>query len=133
MLSVIESELGKPVDQIFSTLERKATAAASLGQVHKGVLAANGATVAVKVQRPHIEQLVGMDLSTLKFVIWVISRFVVPYPRLLLNALAFIQDSLKGSFGWSLAKRSSVKLADRRQPLADIFHERDKCGTTKPA
>lgn len=76
VVSVIEAELGKPVDQIFSVLERKATAAASLGQVHKATLAANGAQVAVKVQRPHIEQLVSMDLSTLKFVIWVINRFV---------------------------------------------------------
>ena len=76
VVSVIEAELGKPVDEIFSMLERKATAAASLGQVHKATLAANGAEVAVKVQRPHIEQLVAMDLSTLKFVIWVINRFV---------------------------------------------------------
>jgi predicted unusual protein kinase regulating ubiquinone biosynthesis (AarF/ABC1/UbiB family) len=76
VVSVIESELGKPVDQIFRVLERKATAAASLGQVHKATLASNGAQVAVKVQRPHIEQLVGMDLSTLKFVIRVINRFV---------------------------------------------------------
>ncbi|HEX7735776.1 MAG TPA: AarF/UbiB family protein [Ktedonobacteraceae bacterium] len=76
VVSVIEGELGQPVEQIFSVLERKATAAASLGQVHKATLASNGAQVAVKVQRPHIEQLVGMDLSTLKFVIRVINRFV---------------------------------------------------------
>jgi predicted unusual protein kinase regulating ubiquinone biosynthesis (AarF/ABC1/UbiB family) len=76
VVSVIEDELGKPVDQIFSVLERKATAAASLGQVHKATLASNGTEVAVKVQRPNIEQLVNMDLSTLKFVIWVINRFV---------------------------------------------------------
>jgi predicted unusual protein kinase regulating ubiquinone biosynthesis (AarF/ABC1/UbiB family) len=76
VVSVIESELGQPVEQIFSVLERKATAAASLGQVHKATLLSNGAQVAVKVQRPNIEQLVGMDLSTLKFVIRVINRFV---------------------------------------------------------
>jgi predicted unusual protein kinase regulating ubiquinone biosynthesis (AarF/ABC1/UbiB family) len=74
--SVIEAELGKPVEHIFSALERKATAAASLGQVHKGVLASTGEEVAVKVQRPNIDQLVRMDLSSLKFVIWVIKRFV---------------------------------------------------------
>ena len=73
---VIETELGKPIDKIFTSLDRQCTAAASLGQVHKGVLAANGATVAVKVQRPNIEQLVRSDLSTLRFVIWVIMRFV---------------------------------------------------------
>jgi predicted unusual protein kinase regulating ubiquinone biosynthesis (AarF/ABC1/UbiB family) len=76
VVSVIETELGKPVEQIFSVLERKSTAAASLGQVHKGILASTGEEVAVKVQRPNIDQLVGMDLSTLKFVIWVINRFV---------------------------------------------------------
>src|SRR5437763_12234022 len=50
VVSVIETELGKPVEQIFSVLERKCTAAASLGQVHKGSLAATGDTVAVRVQ-----------------------------------------------------------------------------------
>lgn len=76
VVSVIEEELGKPVEQLFTVLERKCTAAASLGQVHKATLATTGEEVAVKVQRPNIEQLVRMDLSTLKFVIWVISRFV---------------------------------------------------------
>ena len=76
VVSVIETELGKPVEQVFSTLERKCTAAASLGQVHKAVLVSTGEEVAVKIQRPNIEQLVRSDLSTLKFVIWVINRFV---------------------------------------------------------
>ena len=76
VLAVIESELGKPVEEVFSVLERKAAAAASLGQVHKAVLKSSGQSVAVKVQRPHIDQLVRSDLSTLKFVIWVINRFV---------------------------------------------------------
>src|SRR5438046_4325967 len=73
---VIEAELGKPVELIFSSLEPKATAAASLGQVHKGVPDSTGEGLAVKVQRPNIDQLVRMDLSSLKFVIWVIMRFV---------------------------------------------------------
>lgn len=76
VVSVIEKELGKPVEEVFSVLERKATAAASLGQVHKATLAKTGEQVAVKVQRPNIEQLVRSDLSTIRFVIWVISRFV---------------------------------------------------------
>ena len=76
VISVIESELGKPVEEVFSVLERKCTAAASLGQVHKAILASTGETVAVKIQRPDIEQLVRMDLSALKFVIWIITRFV---------------------------------------------------------
>src|SRR2546429_1231062 len=76
VVSVIEEELGQPIEHLFSYVERKATAAASLGQVHKAVLASTGEEVAVKVQRPNIEQLVRMDLGSLKFVIRVIMRFV---------------------------------------------------------
>ena len=76
VVSVIEDELRKPVDQIFKYIENKATAAASLGQVHKAALASTGKEVAVKVQRPNIDQLVRSDLSSLKFVIRVITRFV---------------------------------------------------------
>ncbi len=72
---VIETELGRPVEEIFSVLERKCIAAASLGQVHKGILASTGETVAVKIQRPNIDELVRMDLSTLRFVIMLINRF----------------------------------------------------------
>ena len=76
--SVIESEFGVPFTEIFSALEPHAAAAASLGQVHKGILAGSGEVVAVKVQRPHIEQLVRTDLSTMRFVIWLVTRFVDP-------------------------------------------------------
>ncbi len=44
--------------------------------VHNAVLASKGEEVAVKVQRLNIEQLVRMDLGSLKFVIRVITRFV---------------------------------------------------------
>src|SRR5712692_4734003 len=76
VVDVIESELGKPVEEVFSVLERKCTTAASLGQVHKAILASTGETVAVKIQRPNSDQQVRLDLSTLKFVIWLITRFV---------------------------------------------------------
>ena len=76
VVASIERELGQPLDALFSSFDREATAAASLGQVHRAVLAATGETVAVKVQRPNIEQLVRTDLSTIRFVIWVLSLFV---------------------------------------------------------
>ncbi len=76
VMCVIESELGKPVEELFSLLERTCTAAASLGQVHKATLASTGETVAVKIQRPQMDQLVRLDLRALKFVIRVITRFV---------------------------------------------------------
>ena len=73
---VIESELGKPVNEVFSQLEPTCTAAASLSQVHKAVLASTGEVVAVKIQRPNSEQLIRIDLAALKFVIRIITTFV---------------------------------------------------------
>jgi predicted unusual protein kinase regulating ubiquinone biosynthesis (AarF/ABC1/UbiB family) len=78
IVEVIESELGKPIAEVFSVLEHTCTAAASLGQVHRAVLAATGETVAVKIQRPHIEQMVKLDLRALRWVVWGITRLVGP-------------------------------------------------------
>jgi predicted unusual protein kinase regulating ubiquinone biosynthesis (AarF/ABC1/UbiB family) len=86
VVSVIESELKRPVGELFSSLEPEATAAASLGQVHKAVLASTGQVVAVKVQRPNIQRLVETDLSTIRFVIWLMGRFVNTNEFIDLNA-----------------------------------------------
>jgi predicted unusual protein kinase regulating ubiquinone biosynthesis (AarF/ABC1/UbiB family) len=50
-MACIEEDLGQPVEAIYAQLDREPISAASLGQVHKGVLK-NGEKVAVKVQRP---------------------------------------------------------------------------------
>ena len=47
----IEEDLGGPVEDFYEQLDRDPISAASLGQVHKGILK-NGQKVAVKVQRP---------------------------------------------------------------------------------
>jgi len=69
----IEQELGQPIDKAFAYIEQKPTAAASLGQVHRGRLH-SGEDVAIKVQRPGVQQLVQADLRTLRFVIWVVTH-----------------------------------------------------------
>ncbi len=75
VVNAIEKEYKKPVGEIFSSIDPICTAAASLGQVHQAVLAKTGETVAVKIQRPHIDKLISMDLNSLRFVIWIITKF----------------------------------------------------------
>ena len=53
---------------MFERLSPEPVAAASLGQVYKGTLRANGAVVAVKVQRPGVEPQVLLDLYLLRYV-----------------------------------------------------------------
>ncbi len=60
-MACIEDDLGQPVEAIYTQLDREPISAASLGQVHKGVLR-NGDKVAVKVQRPGLREQITLDL-----------------------------------------------------------------------
>jgi ubiquinone biosynthesis protein len=62
--AVVESELGAPLDAVFSTFEREPLAAASIAQVHRATLA-TGEDVVVKVQRPSVALLVHQDLKVM--------------------------------------------------------------------
>ena len=62
---IIETDLGKPVSQLFHSFDPTPLAAASLGQVHKAKLH-SGEEVVVKVQRPGLKQLFTVDLVILR-------------------------------------------------------------------
>jgi len=60
MRRVIEQELGRRIEDVFVSLD-ESSAAASLGQVHRGVLK-DGRVVAVKVQYPSIKDVVDSEM-----------------------------------------------------------------------
>jgi predicted unusual protein kinase regulating ubiquinone biosynthesis (AarF/ABC1/UbiB family) len=60
-MACIEEDLGAPISSIYAELEREPISAASLGQVHRGVLL-SGEKVAVKVQRPGLREQITLDL-----------------------------------------------------------------------
>ncbi|WP_415399163.1 ABC1 kinase family protein [Synechococcus sp. W4D4] len=60
-MACIEEDLGAPISAIYAELERDPISAASLGQVHRGVLL-SGEKVAVKVQRPGLREQITLDL-----------------------------------------------------------------------
>lgn len=47
--SIVELELGKPLEEMYSEFDQKPLASASLGQVHRAKLRSTGEVVAVKV------------------------------------------------------------------------------------
>ncbi|HLC49952.1 MAG TPA: AarF/ABC1/UbiB kinase family protein [Candidatus Nanoarchaeia archaeon] len=63
---IMEEQLGKKLDDVFSQFEKKPIASASISQVHKGVLK-TGETVAVKVQRPNIRNLMETDIEIMSY------------------------------------------------------------------
>ncbi len=64
----VEEELGAPIAERFARFEREPMAAASLAQVHAAELP-DGTPVAVKVQRPGIEEIIDIDIGALRVVL----------------------------------------------------------------
>ncbi len=61
MKEVLEQELGKPIDTIFSSFEQKPIASASMAQVYKAKI--GNKIVAIKVQRPGIKDMIKTDIE----------------------------------------------------------------------
>lgn len=62
---IIEAELERPISAVFSKIDPRPAATASIGQVHAGQLL-TGEAVVVKVQRPGIRKVVETDLEILE-------------------------------------------------------------------
>ncbi|MEV6493351.1 AarF/UbiB family protein, partial [Actinoplanes sp. NPDC051633] len=60
--AVLAAEYGRPIDEVFATIDREPMASASVAQVHAARLP-DGTEVVVKVQRPGIAAVVERDLD----------------------------------------------------------------------
>lgn len=74
-IQVIETELGKPLGNLFAEFDRYPIAAASLGQVHRAKLY-TGEDVVIKVQRPGLERLFNLDFKVLQRLVRWLNRLV---------------------------------------------------------
>ena len=72
-IKIIEEELGRPVEELFHHFDEQPMAAASVAQIHRATLP-GGDAVAVKVQRPGLEELAQVDVEILKELAGVIER-----------------------------------------------------------
>jgi ubiquinone biosynthesis protein len=118
----IERELGKPVDELFATIDQEPAAAASLAQVHRATLR-DGTVVAVKVQRPDVEHLVCRDLDAVEFGLrWLYRLFprrlertnlrglFAEFRRYTLQEIDFAQEGrIIGRFCANFAGRTDIK------------------------
>lgn len=73
---IILSETGKAPGALFHSFHKKPIAAASIGQVHRAILKGTKEEVAIKVQRPDIQQTVEVDLEILLHLATLMERHV---------------------------------------------------------
>ena len=63
----IKKELGRDIEDIFSSFDKKPIASASISQVHKAVLK-DGKKAAVKIQRPDVKKIMETDIEIMFYV-----------------------------------------------------------------
>ena len=66
---VLSADLGENWRDLFTAFDEKPIAAASIGQVHRAVLASSGKEVAVKVQYPGVASSIDSDLNNLSILL----------------------------------------------------------------
>jgi predicted unusual protein kinase regulating ubiquinone biosynthesis (AarF/ABC1/UbiB family) len=77
IVQIVESELGAPIAELFSSFDFEPLATASMAQVHRATLH-DGSEVAVKVQRPGVRQRIETDIQVLHEVARFLTRYT-PY------------------------------------------------------
>lgn len=96
----VEKELGKPLNQIFSSFETEPFAAASIGQVHRAILP-NGQAVVVKVQYPGVDQACESDLKQVRLALRLMGVLKID-KKLQDQLFKEIQDSLSAELNYEI-------------------------------
>ena len=65
VVDTVSQEYGRPIEEIFSSIDPKPLGSASLAQVHRAMLI-TGEDVAVKVQRPGVRETMAQDVSIMR-------------------------------------------------------------------
>jgi ubiquinone biosynthesis protein len=119
-ISIIETELGNDVDNVFSYIDRKHIASASIAQVFRATLV-NGEKVILKVQRPGIKRKIELDLKLMQIFA---KRIHKAYPELSsFNLVSFID-----TFGDILLKELDfTHEMSNMLRFTHIFKEDERC------
>jgi predicted unusual protein kinase regulating ubiquinone biosynthesis (AarF/ABC1/UbiB family) len=87
---VLEREWDCPIEEILLSIDKKAVASASIGEVYRGQLK-DGTEVAIKVQRPTIQSVIKTDFRSLAIIIWFAQHFA-PVPKEFINFNRLFQE-----------------------------------------
>jgi ubiquinone biosynthesis protein len=117
---VIETELKKPLEELFDSYETEAFASASMAQVHRATLK-TGEKVAVKVQRPEIRAIIVEDIR----IMYMLARI---FERRIPSLKSFDPNGLVKNFEESILKEldfihESVSIQRFARNITDDPHD----------
>jgi len=125
---VLETELGRPVAEMFVEFDDEPIAAASIGQVHRAILRtpAGERAVAVKVQYPGVAEAIDADIRTADLLGALLAfGFKSLNPE---DMVAEIKDRLREELDYTLEAQNQQTFADfyRGHPfihVPEVLHE----------
>ncbi len=110
--AIVESELGQPLDALFSRFEETPVSAASIAQVHFAVTS-EGRPVAVKILRPGIERAFERDLGLFYWLADLAERFEPRLARFKPRAVvALFEEVVRAELDLRLEAAAASELAE---------------------
>jgi ubiquinone biosynthesis protein len=122
---VVETDLGQPLEAVFSSFDPTPLAAASIAQVHVATLC-SGESVVVKVQRPEVGTRVRQDLAAMS---WIAPALIGRIPvAALANPPALVE-----LFAETVVEELDFRLeADNMLDVASVLAETDQRSVVVP-
>lgn len=108
----IQSQFGKPVEELYASFDDKPLAAASIGQVHRAKLF-DDREVVVKIQRPGIRKTVETDLNILMNLARLLEKYI-PEARLY-DPVGMVEEfarSIRKELDFRIEGRSSERFRE---------------------
>jgi ubiquinone biosynthesis protein len=119
--ATVEAELGAPLTKLFASFSETPLAAATIAQVHEATLR-DGRHVAVKVQRPGLENMISTDIAALTCLVALGERL---FPRLRALDLPVLvsefADSLNRETDFNHEARSIVLFRTALANIPDLW------------
>ncbi len=124
---IIQEELGLPLERIFVEFEERPFAAASISQVHRARIPSFPGVVAVKVQRPDVEEKFGQDLQLIRFLLSLIKKLklqsYVDWDNISLELDQMIQEEIDYRYEASNLERMTVTLREHNIYVPAVIGE----------
>lgn len=119
--ATIESELRRPLEDVYAEFATSPVAAASVAQVHRAILRDGGDVVAVKVRRPDIVEKAALDRSILLFVGRTLER-LIPSVRLMAleEALRAFCDAVRAQIHLENEARNNARFTENFSDDPDV-------------
>jgi len=105
--TTVRESYGVPVEMLFERFDREPIAAASLGQVHRALW--KGEDVVVKILRPHVEEMVAVDIRAAARIIAFVEK---RWPNRHVVALRGAIEEFGARVGDELDFRKEAQVAD---------------------